>query len=174
MATNIADWLKKLGMSAHVQCFAENDIDISVFRHLTDQDLKELGSRLGIGARCEQRSGSLSALRSTPVERALCTRLAERRQLTVNRTVRQPRSRGLAGIIGAYQRCCTQLVEHKGGFIAKYIGDGVLAYFGYLERMSMMPNSRCAPGSVLSTRFQSPSRMLAHAASASWYCDRGA
>ena len=77
-------------------------------------------------------------------------------------------------MIGAYQRCCTQLVEHKGGFIAKYIGDGVLTYFGYLERMSMMPNSRCAPGSVLSTRFQSPSRMLAHAASASWYCDRGA
>jgi len=36
VATNIADWLKKLGMSAHVQCFAENDIDISVFRHLTD------------------------------------------------------------------------------------------------------------------------------------------
>jgi hypothetical protein len=65
----------------------------------------------------------------------------------------EPRSVG-GGPIGAYQRCCTQLVEHRGSFIAKYMGDGVLAYFGYPERMSMMPNSRCAPGSVLSTRFQ--------------------
>jgi class 3 adenylate cyclase len=37
----------------------------------------------------------------------------------------------LRGIIGAYHRCCTELVEHNGGFVAKYMGDGVLAYFGY-------------------------------------------
>jgi hypothetical protein len=43
----LADWLKKLGMSEYVQCFAEDDIDISALRHLTDQDLKELGVSLG-------------------------------------------------------------------------------------------------------------------------------
>ena len=40
----IAEWLKKLGMSEYAQRFAENDIDIAVLRHLTDQDLKELGT----------------------------------------------------------------------------------------------------------------------------------
>jgi hypothetical protein len=43
----IADWLKKLGMSEYAQIFADNDIDFSVLRHLTDQHLKELGVSLG-------------------------------------------------------------------------------------------------------------------------------
>jgi hypothetical protein len=43
----IGDWLEKLGMSEYAQCFAESDIDIAVLRHLTDQDLKELGVSLG-------------------------------------------------------------------------------------------------------------------------------
>jgi SAM (Sterile alpha motif) domain-containing protein len=43
----IGDWLEKLGMSEYAQRFAANDIDISVLRHLTDQDLKELGVSLG-------------------------------------------------------------------------------------------------------------------------------
>ena len=43
----IADWLKKLGMSEYAERFAESDIDISVLRDLTDQDLKELGVSLG-------------------------------------------------------------------------------------------------------------------------------
>jgi SAM domain (Sterile alpha motif) len=43
----ISDWLEKLGMPEYAQRFAENDIDIAVLRHLTDQDLKELGVSLG-------------------------------------------------------------------------------------------------------------------------------
>jgi hypothetical protein len=43
----IADWLEKLGMSEYVQCFADNKIDISVLRHLTDQDLKDIGIPFG-------------------------------------------------------------------------------------------------------------------------------
>ena len=43
----IADWLEKLGMSEYAERFAENDIDTPVLRHLTDQDLKELGVSLG-------------------------------------------------------------------------------------------------------------------------------
>ena len=56
---NIADWLKKLGIAEQVQCFAENDIDISVLRHLTDQDLKELGVPLGYRRRMLAAIGEL-------------------------------------------------------------------------------------------------------------------
>ena len=47
----IEDWLKHFGMSEYARRFAENDIDLSVLPHLTDQDLKELVSRWGIGAK---------------------------------------------------------------------------------------------------------------------------
>jgi hypothetical protein len=43
----IADWLEKLDMSEYAQCFADNKIDVSVLRHLTDQDLKDIGIPLG-------------------------------------------------------------------------------------------------------------------------------
>ena len=43
----IADWLKKLGMSEYIERFAENGIDFSILRHLTDQDLKDIGVLLG-------------------------------------------------------------------------------------------------------------------------------
>ena len=43
----IADWLEKLGMSEYAQRFAENKIDVSALRHLTDQDLKDIGVPLG-------------------------------------------------------------------------------------------------------------------------------
>ena len=43
----IAEWLEKLGMSEYAQRFAENEIDVSVLRHLTDQDLKDIGVSLG-------------------------------------------------------------------------------------------------------------------------------
>jgi hypothetical protein len=84
----IADWLKKLGMSEYVQRFAENDIDISVLRHLTDQDLKELGLSLGhrrkMLAAIAELGGTPPAAPQSPVEREPYTQdAAERRQLTV-------------------------------------------------------------------------------------------
>ena len=48
----IADWLEKLGMSEYAQRFAENGIDVSVLRDLTDQDLKDIGVCSGIGGKC--------------------------------------------------------------------------------------------------------------------------
>ena len=78
----IADWLEKLGMSEYAQRFAENEIDFSVLRHLTDQDLKELASCSGIGGKCSRRSPSLAV---QPLQR-LSTRAhrAESRKTLLN------------------------------------------------------------------------------------------
>ena len=45
----------------------------------------------------------------------------------------------LRRIIGAYHRCCTEWIERNGGFVAKYMGDGVLAYFGYPQAHEIVP-----------------------------------
>jgi class 3 adenylate cyclase len=139
----IADWLKKLGMPEYTERFAKNDIDISVLRHLTDQDLKELGVSLGhrrkiLAAIAELSSAVPSAPQTTSVE-PKPQDSAERRQLTVmfcdlvGSTALSAKldPEDLREIVGAYHRCCTELIERNGGFVAKYMGDGVLAYFGY-------------------------------------------
>ena len=56
----IADWLEQLSMPEYVQCFADNKIDVSVLRHLTDQDLKDIGVPLG------HRRKMLSAITQSP------------------------------------------------------------------------------------------------------------
>jgi class 3 adenylate cyclase len=142
----IADWLKKLGMSEYAERFADNKIDISVLPDLTEQHLKDLGVALG------DRLKMLRAIRdlgeasvavtapSTPVAAERTRRDdAERRQLTVTfcdlvgSTALSAKldPEDLRGIMAAYHRCCTELVERNRGFVAKYMGDGVLAYFGY-------------------------------------------
>src|SRR6202048_5218254 len=140
----IGDWLKNLGMSEYGERFAENRIDLSVLPDLTDQDLEKLGVLLG------DRRKMLRAIREltgdTPVAphpaagtEARPQEAAERRQLTVmccdlvGSTTLSARldPEDLREIIGAYQGCCAVLVERNGGFVAKYMGDGVLAYFGY-------------------------------------------
>ena len=60
----IADWLEKLGMSEYAQRFAENKIDVSVLRHLTDQDLKDIGVPLGHRRKSRRPKTSPSAARS--------------------------------------------------------------------------------------------------------------
>jgi class 3 adenylate cyclase len=140
----IADWLASLGMSEYAQRFTENDIDVSVLRHLTDQDLKELGVSLGHRRKMLAAIAELSgAAPITPPPAAPPEPKprdeAERRQLTlmfcdlVGSTALSARldPEDLRGIIATYQRCCTELVERNGGFVAKYMGDGVLTYFGY-------------------------------------------
>src|SRR6202043_1263669 len=140
----IGDWLKKLGMSEYAERFEENRIDPSVLPDLTDQDLERLGVLLG------DRRKMLRAIRELAGDAPVAPHLpavtearqqdaAERRQLTVmfcdlvGSTTLSARldPEDLREIIGAYQRCCAVQVELSGGFVAKYMGDGVLAYFGY-------------------------------------------
>ena len=88
MAT-ITEWLASLGLSEYAQRFAENDINVAVLRHLTDQDLKEMGVSLGhrrkiLASIAEQLAGAAPA-RSQPAAppEPKPRDDAERRQLTV-------------------------------------------------------------------------------------------
>jgi class 3 adenylate cyclase len=140
----IADWLKELGMSEYTERFAENRIDLSVLPDLTDQHLEKLGIALGdrlkILRAIREFSGAAVAAAQSPAATARVAQdSAERRQLTVmfcdlvGSTSLSARldPEDLRGIIGAYHSCCTEQVERNGGFVAKYMGDGVLTYFGY-------------------------------------------
>ncbi len=140
----IAEWLASLGMSEYAKRFAENDIDASVLRDLTDQDLKDIGISLGHRRRLLRAIAELGGTASTAPQPAAAAAAspqdtAERRQLTVmfcdlvGSTALSARldPEDMREIVGAYHRCCADLITRAGGFVAKYMGDGVLAYFGY-------------------------------------------
>ena len=139
----IADWLEKLGMSEYVERFAESDIDTSVLHDLTDQDLKELGVSLGHRRKMLRAIAELSGVAPTSPQPALAEPkpqdTAERRQVTVmfsdlvGSTALSARidPEDLREVISAYRKCVAETVRRFGGFVAKYMGDGVLIYFGY-------------------------------------------
>ena len=139
----IVDWLHKLGMSEYAERFAESDIDLDVLGDLTDQDFDRLGVAVGHRRRMlraiQNRWGAAAEAAQFAAASPDPLDSAEHRQLTVmfcdlaDSTALSTRldPEDLRGIINTYHRCCTELIEHNGGFVAKYMGDGVLAYFGY-------------------------------------------
>ena len=140
----IADWLKTLGMSEYAQRFAENDIDIAVLPHLTDQHLKDLGVSLGhrlkmLHAVAQLAGAAPATPQPAPVTEPKSQDTAERRQVTVmfsdlvGSTALSARMdpEDLREVISAYQKCVAETVQRFGGFVAKYMGDGVLVYLGY-------------------------------------------
>src|ERR1700756_241177 len=154
MLINVADWLRRLGLEQYEPAFAANDIDEEVLPELTAEDLAGLGvSSIGhrrrllaaIAALRAGTTGGLTLLPNPPSQagdgRVGAGTDAERRQLTVMfcdlvgstplSTRFDPEVR--REIVGAYHRCVTDTVGRFGGFVAKYMGDGVLIYFGYPE-----------------------------------------
>ena len=139
----IADWLEKLGMSEYAKAFADNGIEVSVLPHLTDQDLKDIGVLLGHRRKMLAAIAKFVGAVETPPQSAPTQRklrdTAERRQVTVmfsdlvGSTALSARMdpEDLREVISAYQNCVAETVRRFGGFIAKYMGDGVLIYFGY-------------------------------------------
>jgi class 3 adenylate cyclase/predicted ATPase len=137
----IAEWLASIGLSEYAQRFADNAIDLSVIRDLTEQDLKDLGVLLGHRRKILR---AIADLPAAPAPAEIATEAvprdeAERRQVTVMfadlvgstalSTDMDPED--LREIISAYQKCVAEAVHHFGGFVARYVGDGVLVYFGY-------------------------------------------
>jgi class 3 adenylate cyclase/tetratricopeptide (TPR) repeat protein len=140
----IADWLNELGMSEYAESFAKNKIDMSVLPDLTDQNLQELGIALGHRLKILRAIRDLCAA-STAVSSTLAATeqarqdAAERRQLTVvfcdlvGSTALSTRldPEDMRGVIRAYQAVCARVISSYDGFISRFLGDGMLAYFGY-------------------------------------------
>ena len=138
----IAEWLASLGLSEYAQRFAENHVDAGVLPDLTDQDLRELGVPLGHRRKMLRAIAQLNAAALEPAEAATERVLrdeAERRHLTVmfcdlvGSTALSARLdlEEMWRVIAAYHACIGEVIGRYQGMIARYMGDGVLAYFGY-------------------------------------------
>ncbi len=146
MAEDIAQWLDSLGLGQYVQAFADNGIDIEALPHLRDADFERLGVLLGHMRRLQAAIETLSVdeppIRPVPPpsqEPGPQPAEAERRQLTVmfcdlvGSTALSTRldPEDMREVLRVYQDTCAAVVIRYEGFVAKYMGDGVLVYFGY-------------------------------------------
>jgi len=138
----IAEWLASLGLSEYAHCFAENYIDARVLPDLTDEDLKELGIPLGHRRKILRAIAELDGADLGPAEAATEPAPldeAERRHLTVmfcelvGTAALSARldPEDMWRVIASYHACIGEVVGRHHGMIARYMGDGMLAYFGY-------------------------------------------
>jgi len=141
----IAVWLRGLGLEQYVPAFRDNDIDGEVLRRLTGEDLRELGvTSIGHRRRLLDAIAALGAQMPASCVTAASpdTPLradAERRQLTVmfcdlvgsTELAARLDPEDLREVVAAYHRAVTETTNGFEGFVAKYMGDGVLVYFGY-------------------------------------------
>jgi predicted ATPase/class 3 adenylate cyclase len=141
---DIEKWLCGLGLQQYVTVFRDNAIDAEVLAELTEADLEKLGVVLGHRKRLLKAIATLAS--PSALEQATAVGSApslggeaERRQLTVmfcdlvgsTQLSARMDPEDLRDVVGAYQRYVAKTVSQFGGFVAKYMGDGVLVYFGY-------------------------------------------
>jgi class 3 adenylate cyclase len=140
---DIDGWLRRIGLEQYAQTFRENAIDADVLCDLTDEHLRELGLPLGARLKLLRAVAALGTSEQTPASPEITPPAprtdAERRHVTVmfsdlvGSTALSARMdpEDLREVISAYQKCVAESVARFGGFVAKYMGDGVLIYFGY-------------------------------------------
>src|SRR5215468_11251892 len=145
---DLGGWLRSLGLEQYEAAFRENAIDDAVLPNLTAEDLKDLG--VGLVGHRRKLLDAIAKLRTEetakatspdalPITHEPLGDTAERRQVTVmfsdlvGSTALSARMdpEDLRELISSYQKCVTETVRRFGGFVAKYMGDGVLVYFGY-------------------------------------------
>ena len=133
-----AEWLRAIGLEQYEALFRKNDIDAEVLGDLTDGDLEKIGVSLGHRKRLLKAAAAL-ATGANPTPAYSPPDAAERRQLTVmfcdlvGSTALSTRldPEDLRQIIRVYQDVCAGGIARYDGFIAQFMGDGVLAYFGF-------------------------------------------
>jgi class 3 adenylate cyclase/tetratricopeptide (TPR) repeat protein len=148
---DIGAWLRELGLERYEQAFQDNEVDARSLPHLTAEDLKDMGvtaighrrllleaiTQLGEPPRTSDEARPEAA--SAETSRSKLSGEAERRHLTVlfsdlvGSTALSARldPEDLRKVIGLYQDTAARAIGHYEGHVAKFLGDGVLAYFGY-------------------------------------------
>ena len=145
---DLGSWLRSLGLEQYEPAFRENAIDDSILPSLTAEDLKDLGIAI-VGHR-RKLLDAIAVLRTDANAEGAPTDtvptidrspkdIAERRQVTVmfsdlvGSTALSARMdpEDLRELISAYHKCVAEIVRRFDGFVAQYLGDGVLVYFGY-------------------------------------------
>src|SRR5262245_28811695 len=133
----IAEWLNALGLGQYAQRFADNDIDTNILPDLTDADLEKVGVSLGhrkrilraIAGLDETATSSEATRADAPQRRQLTVMFCDLVGSTPLSTRLDPEE--LRDIIGAFHRCCAEQIAKSDGVVARYMGDGMLVYFGY-------------------------------------------
>ena len=147
--TKTGNWLAGLGLEQYAEVFAENDVDLDIAAELTDEDLKELGLSLGhrrkflraaaklqmensVQEAAADTTGMLSggSIRAAQAEKRFMSLmfcdLADSTAIAAELDVED-----MHGLNRAYQDACSRVIQRHGGYVAKYMGDGILAYFGF-------------------------------------------
>jgi len=141
---DIDGWLRGIGLAQYAEMFRANDIDIELLGRLTNDDLKDLGvvsfgHRKKLLEAIAELAGTVPVLPQPALSDPKAQDSAERRQVTVmfsdlvGSTALSTRMdpEDLREVFSAYQKCVAETVRRFDGFVAKYMGDGVLIYFGY-------------------------------------------
>lgn len=156
--SNITKWLEGLGLAKYAQLFVDNEVDEEVLRHLSDADLQSLGLPLGPRKKILAAIAGMATLTpagSTPTPNYV--REAERRQLTVlfvdlaGSTALSSRldPEEMREVLRAFQSTATTEISRLGGHVAKLMGDGLLAYFGWPEAHENDPERAVNAGLAL-------------------------
>jgi class 3 adenylate cyclase len=135
-------WLEGIGLGQYAEILAREHVDLALLPALTDHDLRALGLPLGhrrIMLDAIERLSRGGPTVSPDWQAGAPAGDAERRQLTVmfcdlvnsSALARQLDPEDLRDVIGAYRHSCTLPVQRFGGFVQRFVGDGVLAFFGY-------------------------------------------
>src|ERR1700733_11908263 len=140
---DVGKWLEELGLGQYRALFADQAIDSDVLPDLTEEDLMRLDLPLGHRKKSRKANGVLLGQQTTerqaPIQLAQARPDAERRQLTVlicdmvesTALASKLDPEELRKVMGIYLDACARAVTSLGGFIARYTGDGIVAYFGY-------------------------------------------
>jgi class 3 adenylate cyclase len=135
--SGIREWLDALGLGEYAAAFEAERITLDTLPHLTESNLKELG--LPMGPRAKVLSAAKEGVASVPPPAEVAPRDAERRQITVmfcdlvgsTALSESLDPEELSGVMQAYRRACTDVIERYEGHVAQYLGDGVMIYFGW-------------------------------------------
>jgi class 3 adenylate cyclase/tetratricopeptide (TPR) repeat protein len=168
---DLAAWLTERGLGKYASLFIENDVDFEVFKALSEDDLRELGLSLGARKRIlEAITEANKPLSSSQRQVDSTPQLGpERRQITVlfsdivgsTTLAEQMDVEDLRSLLLAYQQACATVIADYDGHIAQYLGDGVLAYFGYPHAHEDDAVRAVRVGLAMIERMQDANRRLA-------------